>query len=106
VLWGLLALRAIPAIIYVRAGIRRARGQAAGSMPALAAHAAALVLGVALLAQQLIPWLALVALVLLLIRAGVVLSRTKPPPARIIGMQELAFGALTVALFALGLRLG
>jgi len=86
-LWALLALRAVPSILYVRSVLR---GGSRAVM--LSAHVVA-VLVAALLA---IP--AAVAMAVLLVRASVPAEGLR---ARDIGMREVGYGALTVALLAL-----
>lgn len=104
---GLLALRALASVLYVRARIRLDRGVPAAPWTAVAAHAAALAGAVALVAFGWAPRLALLAFAVLLARAawGVSRRRTVAPP-RVVGWQEMQFGLLTLALLALGYRLG
>ena len=106
-LWLLLAARELPAVLYIRARLRLERGEAAGWRPPIAAHLAAVAVGVALALAGLAPWLASVALAWLLARAGLGLSPwRKPAPARRIGFAELGHGALTVALYVTGYLTG
>jgi hypothetical protein len=104
---ALLALRALASVLYVRARIRLDRGVPAGPRMAVVVHAAALAGAAALVALGWAPRLALVAFAVLLARAawGVSPRRTVAPP-RVVGWQELQFGLLTLALLALGYRLG
>jgi hypothetical protein len=103
----LLAFRALASVLYVRARIRLDRGVAAGPWTVVIAHAAALAGAAALVALGWAPVLALVAFGVLLARAawGVSPRRAVVPP-RVLGWQELKFGLLTLALLALGYRLG
>jgi hypothetical protein len=83
VLWLLVALRALPSILYVRATLR------GGSRPVmLAAHAAA-----AAVAAIVRP-VAAIAMTLLALRA---FPRTAAP-AKTIGFREIAWGVVTVAI--------
>lgn len=93
---AVIVARSIPSIVYVRTLLRRAHGQSPSSVPAVALHLMA-VTGVALLGS--IP--ALAAMVLLLLRAVWQLHRPVPR-AQTIGWTEIAFGAVTVLLVALG----
>lgn len=86
---GIMLTRALPAILYVRTMLRRAP-----RWPVLAVHGAACVLA-ALLWSPLV----LAGMGILLLRAIAGFTHD-PPPAKTIGMQELGFGALVVALAA------
>ena len=106
--WALLALRAITSVLYVRARIRLDRGLAAGPGLVLVGHAAALAAAAGARAIRLgalarhrlrssCCWL----------RAAWGLSplrqRVRP---KVLGFQELGFGLLTLALLAVGYRVG
>lgn len=105
-LWAVLVARAAPAIVYVRARIRRLRGARVSSRPSILAHVAALALVAVLAVARLTPWTSAAALALALARALYGLSPQRPAvPAKVIGFQELALGLLTVALVAAGAAL-
>jgi hypothetical protein len=102
-LWPLLAAQAVPAILYARARLRLERGQASPAWPAWLAHLAGLAVVAACAALGLGPWLAAIAMLVMLARALHGLSRfRRPATARRVGMQEVAMSALTVALIAVG----
>ena len=105
--WALLSLRAITSVLYVRARIRLDRGLAAGPGFVLVGHAAALAAAAALARSAWAPWLATFAFLVLLLRAAWGLSplrqRVRP---KVLGFQELGFGLLTLALLAVGYRVG
>ena len=105
--WALLALRGVTAILYVRARLRLDRGLPAGLTLTLASHVAAIV-GAALLAVAgWGPGLGVLALALLLFRAAHGLSSHRPrlrPQA--LGFREMGWGLVTLALLAVGYRLG
>jgi hypothetical protein len=102
-LWAIMAARAVPAVIYVRARLRLEKRQPFNRTPVLITHGAALLVALGLAATELAPIPAVVALTILLIRAIYGLSpRPQPTPAKIIGLQELGFGVMTVYLFYLG----
>jgi len=105
--WALLALRGVPAVLYVRARLRLDRGLPAGIPWAMASHAVAIVGAGVLAAVGWGPWLGVLALGLLLLRAAWGLSsrraQTRP---QILGFRELGFGLLTLVLLAVGYRLG
>ena len=106
VVWVLLAARSAGSIIYIRARLRRDRGQGGSAVAPLAAQAAAAAGVAALAVRGYAPWAAVAAFVLLLGRAGWGLSPwhavVRP---RTVGFQELAFGAASTALLALGFLL-
>lgn len=106
VLWALLSVQAVGAILYVSARLRLARGTLARRAPAWLAHAAALVLSVALAAAGHAPWLAGVAFLVLTARAVVGLW---PPHegtrTTVVGFQEVGASLLLVASLALGYHL-
>ncbi len=93
---GILVARSLPAIVYVRTLLQRAHGNAAASWPAIAMHALA-VIAIASFA----PRFATAAMVVLLIRAIWGLTH-EPPRAKTLGWREIAWGAITVGLAALG----
>jgi YwiC-like protein len=106
-LWLLLVARASTSILYVRARLRLDRGASTGSAPVVVAHLVGLALVAGLAALGAIPWLAVVALAILFVRAAHGVSRYRRPlMPKALGFQELGFGTLTVFLLALGYILG
>jgi YwiC-like protein len=105
--WGVLAGKAVGAVLYVRARLRLDRGLPSGRAAPLVSHAAALVLTLLLVRAHYVPWLVACAFALLLARAIHGLSRfhrrTRP---RMVGIQEMAFGLAFVVIAALGYTLG
>jgi len=102
-LWLIMAGRSVPSILYVRARLRLERGEAARIRLSGLASFGAIALAGALAWLGLAPTLAVIALALLMARALWGLSpHRRRIPARVIGFSELGFGALTVALSALG----
>ena len=105
--WALLALRAVTTVLYVRARIRLDRGVAAGPRAVHVGHAVALVVATGLASAGWAPWLAVVVFVVLLLRSAWGLSsRRRPVRPQVLGFQELGYGVLTVALLAVGYRVG
>jgi hypothetical protein len=102
-LWGVLMARVAPAILYVRARLRRMRGIAASAAAPVAGHAAGLALAGGLAIARLAPWTAVAAMVVLLARAayGLAPARLNVRPA-VIGVQELVYGMLFIVLLAAG----
>lgn len=103
VLWLLMLGRAVPSILYVRARIRIARGDAANRLPALASATAAFLTPVFLLTRGDGSQLAVLAFCLLLARAVIGL-RVPGRAVRIqtIGFGEFVWGLLTVVFLAFG----
>lgn len=102
-LWALMAARAIPAVLYVRARLRLEKGQPFRATPVFLAHIAAILIALALAMTELAPVLPVLMMVILLLRAIYgLLPRPQPTPAKIIGFQELGFGIMTVVLVYLG----
>lgn len=105
--WLLLALRAITAILYVRARLQHERAGGAPVFPIIATHAIALVAVVSLVAIGAAPWLTIPAFALLLLRAAHgLLTPAKGLRAQVIGVQEVMFGVATVLLLTQGFRSG
>lgn len=105
-LWGLLAARSLPAILYVRTRLRLERGETLSPLPTWLSHLGALVAALIFITAGLVPWLSLVAFTVLLARAALGISRwRKSAKAKSIGFRELGFGLLTVAILAAGYAL-
>ncbi len=106
-LWAILAARAIPSVLYVRARLRLEHGRPTAIAPALLAHVGGLAAVVLLSLGGLAPRLAAAALVALLARAALGLSRwRRSATAKVIGFREMAYGGLTVLATAAGCALG
>jgi len=105
-LWGLAAVRSVPAVLYVRARLRLERsgpGEKVSRGPALSGH----VLGVAVVGGLSVvtemPVMTIPAAVLLLLRAAWGLSPwRRGASARQVGIAELGWGAAYVLLLAAG----
>lgn len=103
-LWLLLALQALPAIIYVAARLRLARGEAVSRRPAYLAHLGALLLVGGLALAGLVAWLTVAAFVILVVRTLVgLLPRSLKTPTPLVGVQELVFSLMTVIAVASGM---
>jgi hypothetical protein len=106
-LWAVLITRAVPAILYVRARLNRLHGEHASGATVIAGHVAALAVVVALACAKAVPLLAPAALAVLLLRAAHGFAESGPDvTAKRIGIREIVYGALTVALVAAGHWLG
>lgn len=103
ILWMILAVRALTAILYIRARLKLERRHTINPYPIWGVHVLAFVSFLILALADLMPYLVSVAFLILLIRAVWGLSAwRKPQPAKVIGFQELGFGVLTVILSGLG----
>jgi len=105
VLWGVLAARVAPSILYVRARLARLHGETPSTLPTMVAHVAALAFVSLLAWGGGAPVLAPVAFVVLLVRAGVGLAARGGTAVRV-GVAEIVYGLLTVLCVAAGYRLG
>lgn len=103
ILWGVLGVRVVTSILYVRARLRLEKGKPADVTGAIAVHVAGIAVLAALARWSSAPWLAVAAGLILLARAGWGLSRwRKPVPTKVIGLTEMGYGLLTVVLIAAG----
>ena len=106
-LWGIMTIRGVVSVVYVRARIRVERGGSAAPGATRLCHGVGLVLVAGLAALGLAPRLAVLAFALLLGRAEQGLSsRRRPARPQEIGLQELGYGLLTVLLVVIGDVLG
>jgi hypothetical protein len=102
-LWALMIARSVPAVLYVRARLRLAKGKKTNLGPAVGAHILALAAIVLLAVVGLVPPTAVLAFLILLLRASIGLSPYRRQFAPItLGWIETAVGLLTVLLIALG----
>lgn len=102
-LWGAMAARSVPAVLYVRARLRLAKSKPAAASPAILAHVLALALVLSLAWLRLLPALAVVPFILLLLRALLGLSPWRLAlRTQTLGWLEVLFGFLTVLLIAAG----
>lgn len=103
--WLLQSLRAVTAILYVRARLRHERSGDASSTLTIAAHVLALVGVMGLAAYGRAPGLAAVAFLGLLLRA--VLGLKRPAQGirpQVIGVEEVVWGLATLGLLVFGFR--
>ncbi|HUL55024.1 MAG TPA: YwiC-like family protein [Opitutaceae bacterium] len=98
---AVMAARSLPTVLTLRTYLRRGKGAAVSSVPALALAAAA-VAGVAVLARaQLAPWAADAAMAILLMRTGILLGPARPRfRATTVGIAESVLGAILVIVLA------
>ena len=102
-LWLLLALRAVPAILYVRARLRLRFNKPVNVPLVWLVHVVALLVVIGLGVGQLMPLIVILPFIILLGRALVGLSKYRQAVAiKVIGFQELAYGLMTVVVIAIG----
>lgn len=101
ILWAVLILRSLSSIVYVRAYLRRIKGKAFSWWKVTAVHLLALGLIIFWVSQSHLPTIITTIFTFFLLRATIMLSPwAKPLPAKIIGIAEMVFGLLLVALLA------
>lgn len=106
-LWGILAARIIPSILYVRVRLRLAKQQPTTPPLAMVSHIMALLVISGLAMGGDAPILAGIAMLILLGRAVAGIYGGKhDTPAKIIGFQEIGYGLLVVVLTAAGYIIG
>lgn len=103
VLWIILVARNVPSILYIRARLRLDRGKPFAFAPVLLTNLAAVAGVLLLVIVGSAPVLAVVAMVILLVRAVHGLSPYRQKVrVQIIGILEMVYGFLTVILTILG----
>jgi hypothetical protein len=106
-LWLLMVSRSIPSILYVRARLRLEHGKSVSPYSAWGAHVAALLIVALLAAVNIVPVAVIGAWALLLARAVIGLSsRRRARPAKVIGLLDVAYGLILVAMAAVGYTAG
>jgi YwiC-like protein len=90
--------RGLPSIVYVRTLLKRAHGKVSSSWQAIALHVIAVIVAFAIGSYA-----AAVITLALLGRAAYGLTHPVPP-AKTLGWREIAWGAVTVGVFALALQ--
>jgi uncharacterized membrane protein YjjB (DUF3815 family) len=106
-LWVILAMRNVPTILYLRVRLRLLHRKPASPRLVIIAHVLALLVVIGLAQAEVAPWLAVVALAILLGRAVFGFSNfDNPMTAKKLGLRELGFGAMTVFTVVLGHMLG
>lgn len=105
-LWVIVAARSVPTILYLRARLRLLRHKPASRDVAIGAHLLALFLIIVLGWRGIAPWLAILVMGILLVRACVGLLSTKRITPQRLGVSELLFGAMTALAVALGYGAG
>ncbi|GAB4521976.1 MAG: hypothetical protein OHK0046_33970 [Anaerolineae bacterium] len=104
-LWGILALRTITSILYVRGKLRLERDKPVQWRGIVAAHALALVLAAAWVVANVVPLSVLLGVLLLTMRAIHGLQARRNVKAARVGVGEMLIGLLYIVLVALGYAL-
>ena len=102
-LWVILAARTVPTILYIRARLRLLHRKSASPGVVITVHLLAILIVFGLARAGVVPFLAVAALVILLLRAVIGFSKSgkRVTPKRL-GLRELGFGAMTVFAVVLG----
>lgn len=99
------AARSVPTVLYLRARLRRERGQPYRSWPTWGLHVAALIAVGALAAVELLPLSSLAGFGLLALRSVIGLTPVgRPARPQRLGIREMLYGILTVLTIAVGYR--
>ena len=102
-LWVILAARTVPTILYLRARLRLLHRKSASPRVVIIAHLLAILIVFGLARAGVVPFLAVAALVILLLRAVIGFSKSgKRVTPKKLGLRELGFGAMTVFAVVLG----
>ncbi len=102
-LWAVVTARSLSSVLYVRARLRLERGEPARTGLALVAHVLGLFAVACMVAAGWLPALALLAMALLLVRAGLGLSRLRRRvSARAVGLSEIGWGIAVIVIVAVG----
>lgn len=102
-LWVILVSRTLPTILYVRARLRLLHGKKASSSGVIGVHIVAVLVVLGLAKLQLAPALAVFAMLILLLRAIIGVSKShQQVSAKKIGLGEVVFGAMTIFLVWFG----
>jgi hypothetical protein len=100
---AIIIARALPTVFYVRARLRLEKELPTTTIAAIGLHGLAFFALALLAGVRLVPILSVVAGVILLLRAVYGLSRfRRPAPPKVIGIQEIVFGLITVTMAAAG----
>lgn len=102
-LWVILAARALPTILYVRARLQLLHRKQASPSGVIVVHLLAVLVLIALATVRLVPYAAVLAILILCLRASVGFSKfDRQVTAKKLGMREVAFGAMTIFLVTFG----
>jgi len=103
--WLILAMRALVAIRYARAQVRRAYGKPVSKISTVSTAILAVALSTVGAVFGVAPWLGVAAVVILSIYAIYMLEQP-PVSARHVGWSQMFFGWLVAIMTAVGIRMG
>ena len=103
--WLILAMRALVAVRYARAQVRRAYGKPVSKISTVSTAVLAVALSAVGAALGVAPWLGVAAVVILSIYAIYMLEQP-PVTARHVGWSQMFFGWLVAIMTAVGIRMG
>ncbi|MFN6962183.1 MAG: YwiC-like family protein [Pyrinomonadaceae bacterium] len=102
-MWGIMLARLVPSIVYVRSRLRLEKGKEFSRLPSIVLHVAAAAAAAGFFAYGTGPFLTVAMMALLLGRSIVGLSPIRvPAKAKQIGIEEVAYGVLTVLSVVFG----
>jgi len=103
--WLILAVRALIAVRYARAQLRRAHGKPVSKISTVSTALLAVVVGLLGAKAGIAPWMGAASIAIL---AGYTIYMLEQPPvsARNIGWSQVAFGLLVAVMTAVGIRMG
>jgi hypothetical protein len=102
-LWAIMAARNVPTILYLRARLKLLHGKSASPGIVILVHLLAVFLVFGLMLVGSAPFLSVIAIVTLLLRALIGFSKaSQQVTAKKLGLQEVGFGAMTVFAVVLG----
>ena len=102
-LWVILMARTLPTILFVRARLRLLHRKRASAFGVVTIHFLAVLVVTGLASMQFAPALAVVAMLMLLLRALIGFSKyDREVTAKKIGLREVGFGAMTILLVGFG----
>jgi hypothetical protein len=106
-LWAIILARLVPSIIYVRNRLRLEKGKEYSRFAPFLAHALALIVAGGLAYAGLSPFLMILIMGFLLGRSVFGLSRfRRVARAKVIGIYEVVYGAVTILALLLGFYIG
>ena len=99
---GVVIARSVPAIVYVRVRLQQIKQNSGNARVPLGMHLAALAMILVLVWLELAPAAAVIASLLLLVRATYNLRFPAVSKAQVVGMQEVIYGMIYAAIVAAG----
>ena len=102
-LWPLMTVRSVPTVLYLRCRLRLLHRKSASIPLVILVHALALVAVLVMVMLRVAPFLTIIAVSVLLIRAIAGFSKSnREVTAKKLGVREIVFGAVTIVLIVIG----